>query len=118
MDGEKIFLCAGKRKKYREKDKEEYDNYIRNHQYKSHFLQSLSWGEFAKVKKNLTPHYLGLTDEENQIIAATLLLEEHLPLNCSNLYAPRGYVIDYSDKKLLKIFAFLKKCYIILVKII
>ena len=31
-------------------DKEEYDNYVRNHQYKSHFLQTHSWGEYAKVK--------------------------------------------------------------------
>ena len=77
-------------------DKEEYDNYVRNHQYKSHFLQSLSWGEFAKVKKNLTPHYLGLTTEDNQLVAATLLLEKHLPMNMCYLYAPRGFVIDFN----------------------
>ena len=83
-------------------DKQEYDNYVRNHQYKSHFLQSLSWGEFAKVKKNLTPHYLGLTTEDNQLVAATLLLEKHLPMNMSYLYAPRGFVIDFNKKELLK----------------
>lgn len=83
-------------------DKEEYDNYVRNHQYKSHFLQSLSWGEFAKVKKNLTPHYLGLTTEDNQLVAATLLLEKHLPMNMCYLYAPRGFVIDFNKKELLK----------------
>ena len=83
-------------------DKEEYDNYVRNHQYKSHFLQSLSWGEFAKVKKNLTPHYLGLTTEDNQLVAATLLLEKHLPMNMCYLYAPRGFVIDLNKKELHK----------------
>lgn len=83
-------------------DKEEYDNYVRNHQYKSHFLQSLSWGEFAKVKKNLTPYYLGLTTEDNQLVAATLLLEKHLPMNMCYLYAPRGFVIDFNKKELLK----------------
>lgn len=83
-------------------DKEEYDNYVRNHQYKSHFLQSLSWGEFAKVKKNLTPHYLGLATEDNQLVAATLLLEKHLPMNMCYLYAPRGFVIDFNKKELLK----------------
>lgn len=83
-------------------DKEEYDNYVRNHPYKSHFLQSLSWGEFAKVKKNLTPHYLGLTTEDNQLVAATLLLEKHLPMNMCYLYAPRGFVIDFNKKELLK----------------
>ena len=83
-------------------DKQEYDNYVRNHQHKSHFLQSLSWGDFAKVKKNLTPHYLGLTTEDNQLVAATLLLEKHLPMNMSYLYAPRGFVIDFNKKELLK----------------
>ena len=26
-------------------DKEKYDNFVKNHKTKSHFLQSLSWGE-------------------------------------------------------------------------
>lgn len=89
--------------KLRSISKIEFDNYVKT-QNNTHFMHSTAWGEFEKVINNVTPHYLGLTDEDNQIIAATLLLEEHLPLNCSNLYAPRGYVIDYSDKKLLKIF--------------
>ena len=55
-------------------DKETYDNYVKTHPTKSHFLQSLSWGEFAKVKKRLTPYYLGLIDENNNILGATLLL--------------------------------------------
>ena len=41
-------------------EKEEFDNFVENHKLKSHFLQSLSWGEFAKAKKHLTPYYLGL----------------------------------------------------------
>ena len=89
--------------KLRSISKIEFDNYVKT-QNNTHFMHSTAWGEFEKVTSNVTPHYLGLTDEDNQIIAATLLLEEHLPLNCSNLYAPRGYVIDYSDKKLLKTF--------------
>ena len=89
--------------KLRSISKLEFDNYVKKQQ-NTHFMHSTSWGEFEKVTNNITPHYLGLTDEDNQIIAATLLLEEHLPLNASNLYAPRGYIIDYSDKRLLKIF--------------
>ena len=58
-------------------NKEEFDEFVKNHS-KSHFLQSLSWGEFAKVKKNLTPYYLGLVNEDNKIIAATLLLQKML----------------------------------------
>lgn len=84
-------------------DKQDFDNYIINHPTKSHFLQSLSWGEFAKVKKNLTPYYLGLVNEKEEIVAATLLLEKKLPMNYCYFYAPRGFVIDYHKKELVKI---------------
>ena len=49
-------------------DKEKYDNFVKNHKTKSHFLQSLSWGEFSKTKKGLKPYYLGLVDENEKLI--------------------------------------------------
>lgn len=84
-------------------DKEKFDDFVFNHEHKSHFLQSHAWGEFCKIKKNLTPYYLGLVDEENEIIAATLLLEKKLPLNLCYFYAPRGFVIDYKKNEIVKI---------------
>ena len=103
-------------------EKEEFDKYVENHKSKSHFLQSLSWGEFAKIKKNLTPHYLGLVNEEDEIVGATLLLEKKLPLNLCYFYAPRGFVIDYKKKELVremtkKVVAFAKDKKAIFVKI-
>ncbi len=83
-------------------DKEVYDNYVKNHPTKSHFLQSNAWGEFAKVKKNLTPFYLGLVNEKDEIVGATLLLQKHLPMNFCYFYAPRGFVIDYKKKELVR----------------
>ena len=82
-------------------EKEKYDDFVKNHKTKSHFLQSLSWGELCKVKKNLTPYYLGLVDEDNNILASALLLQKHLPMNYCYLYSPRGFVMDYQDKKLV-----------------
>ena len=84
-------------------EKEQFDEYIVNHKTKSHFLQSLSWGEFAKAKKNLIPYYLGLVDESDNIVGATLLLEKKLPMNYSYLYAPRGFVIDYKKNEILRV---------------
>ena len=81
-------------------EKEKFDSFVKNHKTKSHFLQSLSWGELSKVKKNLTPYYLGLVDDENNIVAATLLLQKHLPMNECYFYAPRGFVIDFKKKEL------------------
>lgn len=83
-------------------EKEKFDNFVKNHKTKSHFLQSLSWGEFAKVKKNLTPYYLGLTTDDDEIVAATLLLEKKLPMNMCYFYAPRGFVLDYKNKELVR----------------
>ena len=83
-------------------DKYTYDSYVKNHPTKSHFLQSHAWGEFAKVKKGLTPYYLGLINESDEIVAATLLLQKNLPLNMCYFYAPRGFVIDYKKKELVK----------------
>jgi len=83
-------------------EKEEFDSFVKNHKTKSHFLQSLAWGEFSKVKKNLIPHYLGLTNEKDELVAATLLLEKKLPLNLCYFYAPRGFVLDYKKKELVR----------------
>lgn len=84
-------------------EKQEYNEFVANHPTKSHFLQSLAWGEFAKVKKHLTPYYLGLVNEQNEVVAATLLLQKHLPLNYCYFYAPRGFVLDYKKKELIRI---------------
>lgn len=82
---------------------EEYDEFIENNPYKSHFLQSSLWGEFSKQEKDLIPHYVGIK-ENNKIICATLLLEKKLFLGYSYFYAPRGYVINFNDEELLKLF--------------
>ena len=83
-------------------EKDQFDLFIKDHKTKSHFLQSLSWGEFSKIKKNVTPHYLGLVNEEDNIVAATLLLEKKLPMNLCYFYAPRGFVLDYKKKELVR----------------
>ena len=83
-------------------EKEKFDKFVENHKTKSHFLQSLAWGEFAKANKNLTPHYLGLVDDEDKIVGATLLLEKKLPLNMCYFYAPRGFVLDYNKKEIVR----------------
>ena len=103
-------------------EKEEFDSYVKNHPTKSHFLQSLAWGEFAKAKKNLTPYYLGLMNDKKELVGATLLLEKKLPMNYTYYYAPRGFVIDYKKKELVrtmtkKVVEFVKQKKAVFVKI-
>lgn len=86
-----------------ELEKEKYESFVKNNKYKSHFLQSYSWGELCKEKRGLTPYYLGLV-EKDKVLAATLLLKKSLPIGLCYLYSPRGYVLDFNDFKLLDIF--------------
>lgn len=103
-------------------DKKKYDKFVKNHPTKSHFLQSYAWGEFSKSARGLTPHYVGLVDKNDNLVCATLLLQKKLPLGYSYFYAPRGFVIDFYDKKLLtefvdKIKEYVKKYKAIFIKI-
>ena len=82
--------------------KEEFDYFVKNHPTKSHFLQSLSWGEFSKAKKGLTPYYLGLVNDKDEMVAATLLLQKLLPMNLCYFYAPRGFVIDFKKQEIVR----------------
>ena len=96
--------------KYKVYYKELVDNYdvvlevLRSEKVK--FNRTLEKGlrEFEKVTNHTTPYYLGLVNENEEIVAATLLLEEHLPMNNCSLYAPRGFVIEYKNHRLLTIF--------------
>ena len=81
-------------------EKDEYEKFVKTNPYKSHFLQSYDWGQLSKGERGLTPYYLGL-DDNGKIVGATLLLKKSLPLGLCYLYAPRGYVINFSEKKIL-----------------
>ncbi len=86
-----------------ELEKDKYEEFVKDNKYKSHFLQSYAWGQFAKEKKNLIPYYVGLNNE-GKIEAATLLLQKKLPLGYSYFYAPRGFVLNFEDEAILKCF--------------
>ena len=67
------------------------------------FYQTKYWANLKK-KNNWRPHYVGLK-KENQILAASLILSKEVPFIKKNMfYAPRGFLIDYKDKDLLKEF--------------
>ncbi len=81
-------------------EKDEYEKFVKSNPYKSHFLQSYDWGQLSKEERGLTPYYLGL-DDNGKTVGATLLLKKSLPLGLCYLYAPRGYVINFREKKIL-----------------
>lgn len=80
-----------------------YEAFVRNHPSKSHFLQSAAWGEFNAEERGMTPHLVGLEDEKTgELRAAALLLERKPTLFPCYMYAPRGYVLDFTDHALLR----------------
>ena len=83
-------------------EKEKFDSFVCSSN-KPHFLQSYNWGEFAKLEKNLIPHYVGL-EENGKLIATAMILEKKLPLGMCYFYIPRGFVLDYSNDELLTTF--------------
>ena len=82
-------------------EKEQFNKYMIKQEKMSHYMQSQAWGEFSKVYYNLTPYYLGLVNEKEEIVAATLLLEKKLKLNYTSFYIPYGFVADYKKNEIV-----------------
>ena len=71
---------------------------------KSHFLQSYEWGLFCKRAKGQVPCYVGMEDENGNLVATCLILLRKTPFGFSYGYAPRGFILDYSNKEIINEF--------------
>lgn len=81
----------------------EHDEFMQAHP-KEHFMQCSLWGK-VKATSGWTYTTVGLFDKET-LKASSLLLFRKIPvLNCRICYAPRGYVIDFSDWNLVETFS-------------
>ena len=85
-----------------ELSKEEFKHYAdKNEQITFH--QTSNWANLKK-KNGWSSYYIGLKDKK-EIKAAALLLAKELPIIKKKMfYSPRGFLIDYSNQKLLKEF--------------
>lgn len=82
-------------------EEREFDNFASKHPYSS-FYQTSSWGHL-KEANGWNMHLLGVKDG-NKVIAASLLLSKKTPIGYYMFYAPRGFLIDYDNMKLLEFF--------------
>ena len=88
----------------------EFNEYAINHPQIS-FHQTKEWANLKKVN-GWNSTYIGIKDE-NTLKGAALLLSKKIPIiNKKTFYSPRGFLIDYNDKNLLKEFTTLLKEYI------
>ena len=68
------------------------------------FHQTEEWANLKKVN-NWDANYIGLEDDNKKIVAGALLLSKTLPIIKKKMfYSPRGFLIDYNNKELLKKF--------------
>jgi peptidoglycan pentaglycine glycine transferase (the first glycine) len=91
--------------------KERFNEFVKNHK-KSHFAQSYEWGAFKANSAEWDFDAVGLVDESGNLVATALVLIRYLPMiKRPFLYIPRGFVIDFDDKELLKTFVVAFKKY-------
>ncbi len=85
-------------------DKTLFDEFVKNHPTKSHFMQSVAWGELCEKTKAQKPYHISLKDDYGNIKAAALVLVCKPRFFPSFLYCPRGFVMDFEDTELLNEF--------------
>ena len=87
-------------------DVNEYDAFVRNFPSTS-FMQTPAW---SLVKTAWEHDYVGLY-EKNKLICGAMVLKRNLFLGKKLFYIPRGFVVNYNDKNVVKEFVSNLKAY-------
>lgn len=79
---------------------EQFDTFSYNHPLHS-FYQTTMYGNLM-TKYNYKVEYFGFIDGSNKLVAASLILSQKAFGNHLYGYAPRGFLVDYDNKNLVK----------------
>lgn len=81
---------------------DEFNNYASNHPLRN-YAQST---KYAKVmaEKGYSYDLIGYTDDSNNLVAAALMLIKKMGAFTKYAYSPKGFLIDYYNTELLKMF--------------
>ena len=74
------------------------------------FFQTPYWAEIKKTN-GWDSHYVGMK-KDGKLVAATLLLSKNIKFFKKMFYAPRGFLLDYNDFKLIEEFTLELKKYL------
>ncbi len=96
--------------KFEELTKEEFSTFAKTHPLQN-FHQTTSWGDLKK-RTSWESYYVGMKDKKGKILCASLLLAKDTPIKRKMFYAPRGFLIDFEDQKLLSAFTEALKTFI------
>ncbi len=99
---------------------EEFQYYTYNHNLTS-YNQTLQYAKYKELE-GYTYDLIGLKDQYNNIIAASLILFKKVDNKYVYGYAPRGFLIDYNNLELLQtfnqlLFDYYKKYKVVFIKI-
>lgn len=94
--------------KFCELSDQEFEKFTLNHE-QSNFFQSLYMKELL-IKENREVYLLGLKDDKDNVIAATLLASSNSFMGKKTYEALKGFLIDYSNEELVLTFTnYIKK---------
>lgn len=79
-----------------------FEEYTKNNPLRN-YMQSVEYARFMGENK-YNYDYIGLIDDDGVIMAASLILWKKIGLGMRYGYAPKGFLINYYDEALLKIF--------------
>ena len=78
---------------------DQFDNYAITHRYRNYF-QSSNYGNLM-TKFGYNTHYLGIVNDQNKLIGASLILYKTVFMNKKIAYAPRGILFNYENAESL-----------------
>ena len=78
----------------------QFTRFASTHRYRNYY-QTTSYGD-TMVKFGYNVHYLGVINQNNKLIAASLILYKEVFMSNKIAYAPRGILCNYEDKKELQ----------------
>lgn len=81
---------------------QEFSEFAKKHVLKS-YHQTSNYGNLM-TKYGYTKEYIGLCDDNDKIVAASLILFKKLGLLYKYGYAPKGFLMDYYDEELINTF--------------
>lgn len=78
----------------------QFDEFASNHRYRNYYQTSMYAN--TMLKSGYQVHYLGFTDNFDNLIGAGMVLFKEVFMGQKIAYVPRGFLIDYNNPELLK----------------
>ena len=79
---------------------EQFERYASRHRYRNYFQNSVYGNTMRKFGFNV--HFLGITDDSNTLIGASLIIYREVFMGHKIAYAPRGILFNYENPNQVK----------------